>query len=231
MLGPAPKTTYQGPRAVAEPNCSVISREESGPSALLDPVGLASSDSMALSVAEANRPLPGVHCAKVAQWMAGGDNGHHRPWAGVLLGALLLFSPPGVGAGLGTPNLDDTTTPNLIVSTPANVQRDLHRVPLIPPNVSEKFRRILLKAIPRAHRGTVAAELMAVSANVAAQTVAIEPREIFRTMARLIENAKYDGAFQTFAWHVDSDPAREIFVAIGRLNRNRRQVLDSQAYV
>lgn len=226
MLGPAPKTTHQGLWAVAEPDRGAISREKSGPSPRLGPAVLASLDALARNAATANGPLFEAHRAAVAQWMAVGDSGHHRPWAGALLGALLLFSPPGVGAGLGTPSLDGARASNLIVSTPAGVQRDLQRVPLIPPGVSEKFRRILLKAIPRAHRGTVAAELMAVSANAVAHTVALEPRQIFRAMGRLIENAEYDVAFQTFAWHVDSDPAKEIFAAIGRLNHDRLLLRD-----
>lgn len=164
---------------------------------------------------------PPADRATLAHWWAGGDRGHHRAWAGALLGALWLVTPAAAGAGLDELSLDPASNPELIVSTPRTVRRELHRIPMIPPGVSEKFRRIMLKAVPRAYRGTVAAELMAVSANVAAETVAIEPRQIFRTMARLIERAEHDVAFQTFAWHVDSDPAKEIFAAIAQLHRNR----------
>jgi phosphatidylserine/phosphatidylglycerophosphate/cardiolipin synthase-like enzyme len=222
MFRRAHPTTREGRWFGPNPRGGASSPVKAGPFATSEQVGPVHAGAPELAVGEVIRTLHRAHRATVAQLVAGSDSGHHRSWAGVLLGAVLLFSPPGIGAGLDSRTLDGAAAPQVVVSTPASLRRDLHRLPTIPAGASEKFRQIMLKVVPRAHRGTVSAEWMAVSANVADHTVAIEPQQVFRTMGHLIENARYDVAFQTFAWHAESDPAKEIFAAISRLNHNRR---------
>lgn len=224
MLGPAQRLTSGFTKEGASAATPTENTELHGELLLLDPTATRTTEVTAASAIDPLPPAPEPHRASVAQLVAATNSGHHRPWVGAVLGALLLASPVTTGADLAELAVPGNVPPMTIVSTWETVQRDLQRIPLIPPNVSAKFKRILLKTVPRIYRGTVAAELAVVSSSVAANTVAIEPRMIFRTMASLIEQAQYDVAFQTFAWNADSQPAQEIFNALYRLNQRRQFV-------
>lgn len=111
--------------------------------------------------------------------------------------------------------------PERLFASPEPARPAVPGAPAVPAEASALFRAVLLDTLPFLRHGTVPAELYLATHNLAAETVAIDPRAIFERMGELIENAEHDIAYQTYNWDIDSDPVRTIFDALERLGQKR----------